>query len=152
MLTSGVVTPGSPPFLWQHWNRCDNTGSQVKELIHLKTNLACWFALLVLAGTISTWTVVLSPGSPQPQECVCWHMQGRLAARTVGEGGVSSVRSLWLAEAETMTYVNKIFPVFMKINEAKPFFSVRETFSWPESPMRSGILIIAQFRSWESRY
>lgn len=54
---------------------------------------------------------------------------GRLAARMVGEGGVSSVRSLCLAEAETMAHINKMFLVFMKINEAKLFFSVRETFS-----------------------
>lgn len=68
---SGVVTPGSPPFLWEHWNWFDSTGSQVKELTHLKNNLVCWFAVMILAGMVSTWPDQFFHLAPLSPRSVC---------------------------------------------------------------------------------
>lgn len=66
--------PSSAPFLWQHWQRCDNTGSQMTELTYLKANplaglLECfWLAGLIL-GQISSFTWLPS----SPGACVLAH-------------------------------------------------------------------------------
>lgn len=110
-----------------------------------------WSCLLVCSNDFGRLWLVFGQISsltwlPSAQKHLCWPMQGRLAARMVGKGGVSSVRSLCWVEAETMAHVNKVFPVFIKTNEAKLFFSVRETF-WLNLPLISVVLIVPWFRS-----
>lgn len=43
----------------------------MEKLAHLKTNLACWFALMVLAGMISTWADEFFHLAPLSPRSVC---------------------------------------------------------------------------------